>query len=657
MFETPLRDLVAKQLSAIEEGLALLSTEKFIPSTIGTRSFIDILAQDKRRRWVLIELKRSDAAAREAIHEIYKYVEAVKDHLGARDDEIRAIVISTEWKELLLPFSRFVHDTAISVSGLKLTLNEANDLITTQAVEPLPLTSGRVLSPWHEVSRYHSKKRLAEGIASYDASCLSKGIRDYVMLEMHAPEGLHQASVIATARAIKNIRENVTELTEEEIAEISSKMPPLDHMIYFVIQIQTSEEYLEVVRSDPDAYEEVVEFIDELKGEELLCTLHEYALDANPRVDRDHLEIGNPAKFRKFLEDEGWIIDAIHRRGAFKRNKILSDEVIISEISGEAGTSGQRLKRSIALSDKAEFIQLLRDVDECLPNNPVWRNSIRNQLEEARKDFPGEHANISVFSPSTGALTLYFFITHDKNILFIPTYSIYIDVNGSFKRGYFGELVPEDDNPKDAETFNDMLSAFYDGDIGNLIMGMAWGGYETRDIDILEHLGLAYSSFRCDADGNDRRFYRVKNDRWRPVSQIMPYQRFNEYVSNNHRLLRIIVQKLFPRIGPGTGMWDASPAERQLESAIDPSSVRKARFYSDPPEACDICTNPLSKDSFMSDGRIRGKTAWANMCADCTLYYGEGIGWGVGQLYQKEVDGRWRLVGGGAPSDDDNDPD
>lgn len=120
MLESPLRDLLATQLSILEPGLTLLELEQYIPSAIGTRSFIDILTRDERGRWVLIELKRSDAAAREAIHEVYKYVEAVKGHLGARDDEIRAIIVSTEWKELLLPFSRFVHDTSISVKGVKI---------------------------------------------------------------------------------------------------------------------------------------------------------------------------------------------------------------------------------------------------------------------------------------------------------------------------------------------------------------------------------------------------------------------------------------------------------------------------------------------------------------------------------------------------------
>lgn len=654
MLEAPLRDLLAQQISVLDDGLELLSTEKYIPSTIGTRSFIDLLARDKRGRWVLIELKRSNAAAREAIHEVYKYVEAVKDHLRARDDEIRAIIVSTEWKELLVPFSRFVQDTSISVSGAKITLSDPNNLILAEAVEPLATTSGRVLSPWHKISFYSSEERLAEGVTSYDSSCQTKGIDDYIMLEMKAPEGFYDASVLATADSIKSIHGGTEEPTEEEIADVADKMERLDHLIYFVPQLQSEENYLKIISADPPLYEEVKEFMNYLEGEELLSSLQEYALEARPKVDSDNLEIGYPAKFQnKLLDSQGWTIVKIHRRGAFARNKVLSNETILGEIAGEAGTSGQRLKRSIILSDKAEFIQLLKDVAVCLPNNPVWIGMIRNQLEEARADFPDGAVDASIFSPSTGMLTLFFAVTRENGILYVPSYSLsIIDDDDNLRRMYAGELMPADDAPQGADAFIRVLSKYYEGDLFALIMSMTWGGYETRDIDVLEDLGLIYGSFRCDAQHDDRQFYRMKNGRWRSTNPILPFGEFNDYLERNDRLLRIIVNKLSPRIGPG--ICDGSCAVPQLENAVNLACVKKGKYHNDPPEECDICSIPISGETFISDGRMRENTAWANMCADCTVYFGAGIGWGVGQLYRNEGDGRWLLVAGSSDVDADN---
>lgn len=630
----------------------VLNTEEYIPSAIGTRSFIDILAKDAGGRWVLIELKRSDAASREAIHEIYKYVEAVKGHLGARDDEIRAFIVSTEWKELLVPFSRFVCDTSISVSGVKISVSEPDKAITAEPVQPLQLTSGRVLSPWHEISLYTSDERLAEGLASYDASCKAKGINDYIMVELKAPEGFYESSVLATAASLHGIRGGTGELTEEEIADVAGKMDRLDYMIYFVPQLQTADEYLEMIRADPEQYEEAKEFSDHMEGEELLCYLQEYALDASPKVDRDYFEIGYPAKFRsKLLADEAWTITKIHRRGAFARNTVLTDETILGEIEGDAGTSGQGLKRTIRLSDKAEFAQLLKDVNKALPNNPVWAGMVRAQLEEARTDFPSGTAETSIFAPSTGLMTIFFATTQETWISYVPSYTILIRHKEDVRRAYVGQLSAADDATQSPEIFADILTKYYNEDLGFLLMNMTSGGYEARDIDILEDLGLIYDSFRCDIRREKREFFRMRNSRWRSVDQIIPYTEFGRYLERNERLVRIIVNKLAPRINGG--IWDGSRSDRQLEEAVDPTTVAKGKYHPDAPEDCDICSIPLAREAFFLDGRLQGNPAWANMCADCSVYFGEGIGWGTGQLYRKEKDGRWLMVGGSSTQEDD----
>ena len=115
MKESALRDLIAQKISQLKPGLTLLQKEQYIPGEPGTKSFIDLYARDENGRHVLIELKRSNTAARQALHEVSKYVEQVKQHFGAKDSEIFAIIASTEWGELLLPFSRFCEDAGFSI--------------------------------------------------------------------------------------------------------------------------------------------------------------------------------------------------------------------------------------------------------------------------------------------------------------------------------------------------------------------------------------------------------------------------------------------------------------------------------------------------------------------------------------------------------------
>lgn len=79
--------------------------------------------------------------------------------------------------------------------------------------------------------------------------------------------------------------------------------------------------------------------------------------------------------------------------------------------------------------------------------------------------------------------------------------------------------------------------------------------------------------------------------------------------------------------------------------------------HPDPPSNCDLCGDPLLGKAVFIDGQTQrdGNTQfspWANMCADCYMREGRGIGWGVGQLYRGVVtDGQesWFLLGGGDP--------
>lgn len=187
MTEADLRDALSAQIEVLEPGLRLLEKERYIPSDLGTRSFVDLYATDANKHHVLIELKRSAPASREAIHEILKYAEAVKRFLGTRDDEIRVILASTDWRELLVPFSRFMAETKLAVRGLELSVS-ATGSISAQEVTPHPISRGRLLAPWHELLWYKTAAKLQAGIESIVGSLEGKRISDFAILVLRAPD-------------------------------------------------------------------------------------------------------------------------------------------------------------------------------------------------------------------------------------------------------------------------------------------------------------------------------------------------------------------------------------------------------------------------------------------------------------------------------------
>ena len=650
MLEAPLRDLLATQLDTLEPGLALLDIERHIPSTLGTSGFIDLLAQDKQNHWVLIELKRSDSAARQAIHEVLKYVEGVKAHLGVRDDEIRVLIVSTEWRELLIPFSRFVSETSISVKGVKIAVDEPTGRITASTVDTLPIVQGRALAPWHELNLYTSRSSLNQGIESYDASCKAKGIADYILVLLSAPDGLHERAVEATRASLAEIHSQFGEPVDAaEIEATIAKMKRHSYALYFVPQLMTKETCLAILQPEKDAYEEALELLDGMGEEEALCYLHESVYGAGPRKHRDYFEIGYPAKFKsRLLDSEGWIIEDILRRGAFARNALLSDDALTEEISGATGISGQRFKRTVSVANKAHIEAARNDIEECLSNNPVWRTNILSQLDEIRREHPQAEVDITIFNPSTGIFTLFFAISRDDGILYVPQYSLLVRETEP-RSMYFGELVAEGN----ATTFRAVLDEFYYGDLGALLMTATWGCYESRDTEILERLGLVYRSFRCDFNGEDRLFFIFRNGRWQPTKPIVPFDALAEYMKANERLIHHIVRKLGARqMG---GIVDASSTERPLdELADDLEAVARNRLFINPPEICDLCGCAFDEEKYLIDGGIKGSSMWACMCADCFTEQGKGIGWGSGQLYRRQHDGSWLLVAGFGPHEDED---
>ena len=68
--EASIRDNLANDLEVLEPGLGLIETEHSLKNACGTSGRIDILAKDSFGNRVIIEVKRSDASARQALHEL-----------------------------------------------------------------------------------------------------------------------------------------------------------------------------------------------------------------------------------------------------------------------------------------------------------------------------------------------------------------------------------------------------------------------------------------------------------------------------------------------------------------------------------------------------------------------------------------------------------
>lgn len=530
--EKDLRDKLAIDITVLESGLVLQDKEKFIPNDLGTRSFIDLYATDSDGHHVLIELKRSDASAREAIHEIHKYVEGVKAHFGARESEIRVIIASTTWRELLVPFSRLLADTSLAVRGLEIQLRDG--LLHFSEVAPLKLSHGRFIAPWADLRWFKSEDELDSAIALIGECYRQREIVDYVVLVMEVADGLIEKQREASNAQLASMLQHI-----DKTATAKIELPEYKFAAYVAIQLLSEEKYRQILQRDKEKWNEIEEYVEDLQDEERLCSLHENLLDLNIYPNGGYLEIGYPAKISMYLDSDGLIFKELLRFGIFERNKALADETIISELKGESGSSGQRLKKTISVSNRAHMSTAKEDIRSCLEHNPVWAQHLLRSLSDIEQEFPLATVDLSLFNPSTGVLTIYFATTREDGALYVPTYSLVVS-NPDPVRIYFGALA----KLGTAAPLDAVLKEFYDSSISALLLSMTWGGYENRDLEIVERLGAGYRSFRCDLGGEEHRFHQWSEDRWRKCEATNALAEFSEYLHLNTELVEEIIDRI-----------------------------------------------------------------------------------------------------------------
>lgn len=102
-----------------------------------------------------------------------------------------------------------------------------------------------------------------------------------------------------------------------------------------------------------------------------------------------------------------------------------------------------------------------------------------------------------------------------------------------------------------------------------------------------------------------------------------------------------------------------SPCDRSdqlLEEYADVAQGQKAGQYCiGVPDTCDLCGRSFNNRKYLVDGRLKSDLMWAYMCSGCFLKRGEGIGWGQGQLFARQLDDEWLLVAGFPPDESEED--
>lgn len=175
---------VGFHLDLIEPHLTLVATEYHLTNDQGASGLIDLLARDASGDLVVIELKRSDQTARQALHALEKYVGLLAADRGIRVDRLRCLLLSTTWHELLVPFARFVSHADFHATGRRLRLGEDGYPVGSETVELPALASGLETCPMHLNLLFASRESRDAAKETVATAVNDMCVEDYITVDL-----------------------------------------------------------------------------------------------------------------------------------------------------------------------------------------------------------------------------------------------------------------------------------------------------------------------------------------------------------------------------------------------------------------------------------------------------------------------------------------
>ncbi|CUU56306.1 Protein of unknown function DUF91 [Parafrankia irregularis] len=465
--EDAIRDALALRLDLVEKGLRCLATEYRIQSGVGAGGRIDILARDSTGCYVIIELKRTDSAARTALHELHKYVELFRRERGLGDADLRVVVVAVEWHELHLAFSQAAREWDADLRGYRLVLE--GDGVTPVAVEqikPLSETTVRSLTPVQLLVQ--SRTGDLDAVWRWMVENLRVfGAHSFVGFDVAHPvydNGIYL--VLGRMNSVLTGRTNRVvggggifdgEFPYDEAVVGASDAPPGYEI-----------EYEALVR---------------------LCS------SPVPFV----LESGHPHALSQLVSDPDWSVGAPRRAGVYEDELLFPKEDLVLE-STAGGLSDVKFTGVACADHAARWTRCLERIDFALSANPTWAPIVAAWCQELADRSPRTNLIARVYNPCDFPATVAFGWPGRIND-FMPMLRCVAAAPGQPRRSLYGGLMAYDRGMDPPSAFELSFGTVEKWVIARNA-GLAW----QLDEHFLRLLGLRYAVFEVIGRETSRRF-------------------------------------------------------------------------------------------------------------------------------------------------------
>ena len=488
--EKKLQALLASDLSIIEPGLKLIDTEFYLKAhEYGTKGFIDILAQDENGNYVIIEIKSQKSSTREAIHELFKYEEYLKHLYSMNSEEIRLLLVATDWDELLIPFSSIYSQTTSNLEGYRCILSsDDNKIKAVKRVSPLALVDGRMFNETQLLIWCKNKDSVESCVAKvqdvFQKNCYDK----FFLIVCEAPPGFEEQEI----SVLKSLHAQSAQDGRQNSLLKEYKSPQ-----YFVNIVTLKEERRkleQIVQKDQillksvfeDGYSEISEIVDYYLVDKALYFYLWRSIDLSCDI-----ELGAPEKLYHRIEMEQWKVQTLIRGNHFSKGQFLSDKLLISEAMSGGGTDNRKETITFSYNNRASIKKTYKIICQKLEGKAYWRYPILEQLNGLGFSKMKYYGQYTYYDPMSVLRYLYLSYIDNNPVSLLPKTKLIIwEYNRNELELTMTSLYGIYMKTKPSKTFEYIINHYYDGNVIDLRLSSTFDGYREDNVLLAHDLGF-----------------------------------------------------------------------------------------------------------------------------------------------------------------------
>ncbi|MDZ8092475.1 MAG: endonuclease NucS [Nostoc sp. DedQUE05] len=390
--EADIRDFLTDNLDIIEPDLKFIQKEFSLENSLGAGGRIDILAKDKFGSFVIIEIKKSDKNARQALHELLKYMALFKTNYGLAAKKCRCILLSTEWHELLIPFSEFHRFVNYQIDGYQLILNEEGIPISKKIVPLVPESEERFIFPIHNIFLYEINEERAIATEKLKGILTELEIKNYYILVINYEGDSKNVSPFALYLVINKFKNS---------------------------EKQSIKKTLNIFDADDEFDEEIdIKLVLEYKA---LSEITNRLMDLIDTIE-------GTSETLQGMMSNGWNINKIYTGNQLSLNLLITDEEIIKEITSFEGGNSIIYTSVTTPKNQSSWKATSEGLKHFLYGNDLWQigcDWFFNKVESVSREAT---VNLRIYYGSDILFSLYNYFC--RGVSYLPTLEIVAQIAG-----------------------------------------------------------------------------------------------------------------------------------------------------------------------------------------------------------------------------------